>query len=190
MTTPTDPIAKTRARLQNIKHLDAKELALRHILPLMAAQEARITQALSNVDENFADIFGLLGFATDESEFLDKTGEMVEELSTFVDGLLLAAGFTSIDPETGEKTVTEKMPPEVAQAVQEWSARLMNWFNTLEVLKVAAADAAEDDDDDDFEEADFEEDEPVIERGPDAEPPVEDPREPVVQEATQEAPNG
>jgi hypothetical protein len=149
-------IAKAKKQLKDASSLEARDLALRTMIPLFEAMQKQIEDMVSNVDANFSDLYATLNLSS-EDVFLDNTQNLVMELNAFIDAILLAAGFLKPHPESLGFLPTEKLPPEIQEKLQDLANKGQVWFAQLEAIRDAIDDDDdEDDDDDDFDDEDGE----------------------------------
>lgn len=143
-----DALIKTKKRYEALKHVDARTMMLQDIIPLLAKIDEKLDGEMSNVNENFVDIFATLNIV-DEVGFLDATGVYFMEMGQLIDMLMVAAGFFK-DNGDGTFAVNPETPEEIQVAIANIQKKSSDWQNKF----VAMREAAELDDDDDFDDED------------------------------------
>lgn len=167
-----DLLNKAEKSLRGMKHVDAKDLALRTILPILRQMLRENAKVFSAVEANFHNIFSTLSLDETQGDFLQATFQHVTGLHEFVDELLLAAGFLVTDEE-GMMKPSESIPSGILEKLLSFQQQGALWFAQYEAVSTAIEEDLDDDDDDfdDDDDDDFEDDE--LEASGEGEPETE-----------------
>jgi len=153
---PTDieiAIAKFEARLAEKKHIDAKDLGLGFIFPLLR----KLAQASGDQEEQLSDLAdelsSLLAEEGDEAivEAFERSWNTLLKGCSLIDKLMVVSGFYEVS--TAGLKATDKIPAELRQEYESFGAEAQQTGVAIESavtsLKERALDDDGDDDDDD-----------------------------------------
>ncbi len=138
-------IIKTINKMEKHKHISGKDASLRFILPLLRQMHNQYAQAFSTIDGNFDTVFESLGIG--EQGFIDDAIAFIQGYNSFVDQLMVAAGFFEADPETeGAFRISSAMPPELQEELSNQQSRMVSFLQQLEALRLDEEDEEDFDD--------------------------------------------
>jgi hypothetical protein len=160
---PTDnevAIAKAEAKVEKMKHVDARTLALDYLFPLMrklAGEAGDLSEALSDTIEEFNEKIDTLRPADDIVSVLEDARDMIVSMAGLLDQTMAAAGFCIVTKKGDQLvlSVTDKMPKELREAYEHIGPTATE---VVTDIQDAIASAGEADDGEDAEDADEDDD--------------------------------
>lgn len=139
-----DTIEKYAGRISQMKHIDAKALAINYLFPLLRDIAEKIEDQESDVEQ----LFEAINYDSDY-QVMREAQEAIIKLATFADRLMVVAGYF-----TDKMQPTDKFDGEVRSDYEEVAQLAAS--SIAQITK--SLDAAEDDDEDYDDEEDDEED--------------------------------
>ncbi len=112
---PTDievQIAKFERRLADKKHIDAKDLGIGFIFPLLR----KLAKGQGDLEEQVADVIERLESDADMVSILEAARDAIFKLSSLLDQSMVAAGFYIV--ENNALKATDKVPAELRGAYE------------------------------------------------------------------------
>lgn len=148
-----EALIKTKKRYDALKHVDARTMMLQDIIPLLAKIDEKLDGEMTNVNENFVDIFKTLEIV-DEVGFLDATGVQFAQMGQLIDMLMVSAGFFK-PLEDGAFETSAEIPEQIQALYAEIQKNSADWQNKFVAMREAAEYEDDDDDyDDEFDDED------------------------------------
>lgn len=153
---------KSQKRLNGIKRIEAKDLALGYIYPLLAEMYRSLQEMGQNTDENFEDVYKALNLSSDYF-VLKNASNLITKLGAFIDSVMISAGY--LEKTDQGLVITTKMPPAI---MEQFTALPEELVNTLTAIQEAMeADGSEDEDGGSEDEFDDDEDDDGDDEGDD-----------------------
>jgi hypothetical protein len=154
-----DLIDKAAKRLQQQKHVDAKDLGLNTLFPIMRAMWAHFEQMSENVDANFADVYGVLNLAGDGS-LIEQIQEFIVMQGSMVDDLMLLGGQLENKENQEGYTFAEGASEELKNRYLQLQNKVVEVMSHLNDIREAVESEVDEDDED---EDDLDEDQGEVE---------------------------
>ena len=159
---PTDielAIVKHASRLSNIKHIDAKDLALNYLFPLLSTLARETGDHASYLVDLADDVQSLAEDAAGsrEVEILENTKLVILKLASLLDETMVASGFYTATPEGLQPTA--KIPDELKQKYIDIGPEVVQIASDIEAV-LEGFETADDEDEDEDEDEDGDEDAP------------------------------
>lgn len=139
-------IVKYRERVSKMPHINGKDLAMGYFFPLMAKMWNELANMGKSIDGNFDDVYKALGVDADYF-VLRNAQDLLVQMGTFLDQVMLAAGFAQQTPEGFGPT--DKIPDAIKLQYMEIPPKLVSVLEGLQMAMDGDLDDDEDDEGDD-----------------------------------------
>jgi hypothetical protein len=139
-------IVKYRERVSKMPHINGKDLAIGYFFPLIAKLWNEMANMGRSIDGNFDDVYKALGVDADYF-VLRNAQDLLVQMGTFLDQVMLAAGFAQQTPEGFGPT--DKIPDVIRIQYLEIPHKLVSVLEGLQAA-MESDDADGDEEDDEY----------------------------------------